>query len=166
MSQAGQYPEWLYSRNGRTFGPLTASQLRQLVAEQRLGPKDLVCRDGTDRWVAAGSLRGLFSAAASGSETVEQVVVQPIERDAPGDVDQEEFRWRRFGSRFLVGNVVLCAVVGMVKPPPAHVAALDEVLRDVRRTTTELEESVGGSLKTILGDIEEKQRELRENSGR
>lgn len=160
MDRPGEKAEWLYSRNGKTFGPLTASQLRQLVAEGRIGPHDLVCREGTERWVAAGSIKGLFPSAAAAPETVEQVVVQPSEADRPADADREDAGWRTFGSRFLVVNLVACAVLGLVKPPPAHVAAYEEAMDDLRDLNKNLRESIDGTTRQIREDLEKTRREL------
>jgi hypothetical protein len=164
MSQTEPKAEWLYSRNGKTFGPLTAGQLRQLVSDQRLGPKDLVCRDGTNRWVAAGSLKGLFPAAATPVETVEQVVVQPKEADRPANTDREDSQWRMFAGRFLVVNLVACGLIGLIKPPPAHIAAYNEAMRGLRKLNTDLKESLDETTRRMREDLEEKKRELeREN---
>lgn len=159
MSRAEAKAEWLYSRNGKTFGPLSAQQLRQLVVEKRIGPKDLVCRNGTDQWVAAGSLKGLFPAASVPPETVEAVVVRPTEADRPTDADREDSRWRLFGARFIVINLAACAIAGLIKPPPPHVAAYNQAMDGLRQLNKDLDESLGRTKKQLQEDVERYKKE-------
>ena len=51
---------WRYVRNGQEYGPVTTSDLRLLADSERLQTTDLVCKDGSTHWVAAGSVKGLF----------------------------------------------------------------------------------------------------------
>ncbi len=51
-----------YNRDGHTFGPVSAPQLKQLAATGKLQPKDLVRKDSMNEWVCAGNIRGLFAA--------------------------------------------------------------------------------------------------------
>lgn len=166
MSESTSKAEWLYIRNGQTFGPLTTQQLRKLVTDQRIGPKDLVCRDGTDRWVPAGSIRGLFPASSTVSETVDEVEVRPSEADRPAVTDRDDLRWRAFGGKFVLFNLIACAIVGFIKPPPMHIAALNEALDDVRNIGADLEESIGRSTRELMQDLEEKKKELERDRDR
>ena len=45
---------------GRQYGPVSAGQLRQLAAQGGITPGDTVAQEGTDRWVQAGTVQGLF----------------------------------------------------------------------------------------------------------
>lgn len=56
MSQS----EWFHSHHGRKLGPFTARQLRERADAGELRPEDLVLKEGTGRWVAAHTLKGLF----------------------------------------------------------------------------------------------------------
>lgn len=141
MTRQSHEPTWLYNRNGKTFGPLSTEQLHRLVAERHIGPKDLVCRSGTDRWIAAGSLDGLFSGTSARSDTVETVVVQPREADLSGDAQREDARWRSFGAWFLVANVAACAIIGLIKPPPENVTAYMEMRKSLQNARREMEEA-------------------------
>src|SRR5262245_4236327 len=49
--------------NGKDLGPVSAKHLRYLAAFGKLSPDDLVRKEGTDEWVRAGSLEGLFAEA-------------------------------------------------------------------------------------------------------
>src|ERR1700684_557074 len=51
---------WRYQRDGMECGPVTADDLRMLADSLRLRPTDLVCKDGTNHWFPASSIRGLF----------------------------------------------------------------------------------------------------------
>ncbi len=56
--------EWFVSKSGKTHGPFSASQLKQLAAETKIGPETEV-RLGTDgTWVTAKTVKGLFAAQA------------------------------------------------------------------------------------------------------
>ena len=58
---------WRYKRDGQEFGPITPDDLKLLADSKRLLPTDLVCKNGTDRWIPARSVRGLFGAAKPGA---------------------------------------------------------------------------------------------------
>jgi uncharacterized protein DUF4339 len=51
---------WRYKRDGQEFGPVTPDDLKMLAKSQRLGPTDLVCKDGTNHWFPARGIQGLF----------------------------------------------------------------------------------------------------------
>jgi hypothetical protein len=55
--------QWWYSTGDRKHGPVSASQLRGLAAERKLGPDDLIWRAGMKDWVPARSAKNLFPAA-------------------------------------------------------------------------------------------------------
>ena len=56
---------WFYSSNGQQHGPISAAQLKQLADGGTIGPDDLVCQEGSDQWVAAKRLKGLFTTPQS-----------------------------------------------------------------------------------------------------
>ena len=57
--------QWYVSINGESQGPFAEAQLRELVSTGRLGPSDLVWRDGMAEWVGAGKIKGLFPGGAT-----------------------------------------------------------------------------------------------------
>jgi hypothetical protein len=64
--------QWYYARNDQQYGPVSATELRQLADAGQLTPDDLLWREGMDAWTTAINLRGLFdppasAAAAAGS---------------------------------------------------------------------------------------------------
>lgn len=51
---------WYYTRDGKRSGPVTARELKGLVASGRLAPTDLVRRAADEKWIVAKKVRGLF----------------------------------------------------------------------------------------------------------
>jgi len=56
--------EWSYKFMGETVGPLSPSELRDHAIDGRVQPDSLVTRDGTDDWVSADRIKGLFDSDA------------------------------------------------------------------------------------------------------
>jgi hypothetical protein len=52
--------QWYYARNDQQFGPVSASELKQLADAGGITPDDLLWREGMDAWTTAINLRGLF----------------------------------------------------------------------------------------------------------
>ncbi len=53
--------QWYYARDNQQYGPVSASELKQLVEAGRLSPDDLLWREGMEAWATAINLRGLFN---------------------------------------------------------------------------------------------------------
>jgi hypothetical protein len=53
--------QWYYARDNQQFGPVSATELRQLADAGGLAPDDLLWREGMDAWATAINLRGLFA---------------------------------------------------------------------------------------------------------
>ncbi len=53
--------KWYYSREGQQRGPLTPTQIKELVAAGKLTPTDLIWKEGLESWIPASRLKGLFS---------------------------------------------------------------------------------------------------------
>jgi NAD-dependent dihydropyrimidine dehydrogenase PreA subunit len=62
------HPGWYYARNGQSVGPVTSAQLRQLAESGTLTPADMILQAGTEKWVAASKVKGLFPTALPSSE--------------------------------------------------------------------------------------------------
>jgi hypothetical protein len=54
--------QWYYARNDQPMGPVSATELQQLVEAGELKPDDLLWREGMEAWTTAINLRGLFEA--------------------------------------------------------------------------------------------------------
>jgi len=52
--------EWFYSRGSKRFGPVSATELKQLADRGELSPDELVWREGMDQWIPARRVKGLF----------------------------------------------------------------------------------------------------------
>lgn len=52
--------EWFYTRGSRRFGPVSATELKQLADLGELAAEELVWREGMEQWVPARRVKGLF----------------------------------------------------------------------------------------------------------
>jgi WD40 repeat protein/tetratricopeptide (TPR) repeat protein len=53
---------WFYARAKQKHGPFSWSQLCRLAADRQFEPQDMVLKQGTPKWLVAGTLPGLFAA--------------------------------------------------------------------------------------------------------
>ncbi len=51
--------EWYYSNEGQRLGPISFEELKSQVGQGRLGPDDLVWREGWSEWLPASRVNGL-----------------------------------------------------------------------------------------------------------
>lgn len=51
---------WYVEHKGRTLGPITSSQLKQLAAESKITPETKVRTNDSQEWSRAGKVKGLF----------------------------------------------------------------------------------------------------------
>ncbi len=68
--------EWHYSQNGHRLGPVTLTQLQQLLQSNSLGKNDLVWKPGMTDWVPAGSVQELLPLDA-------EPAPPPLPRESP-----------------------------------------------------------------------------------
>jgi ribosomal protein L40E len=52
--------QWYYARQGQRSGPVSAEQFKELASSGQILPSDSVWKKGMEKWVPAGSLKGLF----------------------------------------------------------------------------------------------------------
>ncbi len=64
-SDQAAHEQWFYARDKQRVGPMSFQQMQHLAATGQLMPSDMVHRDGLAKWVAAGSLPGLFPVTTS-----------------------------------------------------------------------------------------------------
>src|SRR5947208_656930 len=69
-------PAWYYARDRQKVGPLVWEHLHRLAASGQLRPGDMVLREGSKRWVLAGSLAELFLTDGTVDEPVP--LAQPV----------------------------------------------------------------------------------------
>jgi uncharacterized protein DUF4339 len=53
-------PAWFYAKNRQKIGPVSLSELRQLLTSSELQTSDMVLQEGAKQWVTAGSIPDLF----------------------------------------------------------------------------------------------------------
>lgn len=58
-TKPGQAASWFYVRDKKKVGPVSTAQLHELAARGELRPSDMVLREGTARWMTAGSVDGV-----------------------------------------------------------------------------------------------------------
>ena len=51
---------WYYTRDQQKLGPLSSEELKQLADSGGLKPSDLVLQEGSEKWLPANSVKGLF----------------------------------------------------------------------------------------------------------
>jgi hypothetical protein len=130
--------QWLLSRDGKNYGPMSSGQLEQYCQTGKIKPTDLICRVGADRWMPASELRGLFPEAAETTEMVAEVTVRPVEEVSVSLSHAADARWKTFGSLFCIANLVVCGAWGLVKPPPDIVQTMASLKQETKRINDEL----------------------------
>lgn len=139
-------PQWLLSRDGKTYGPMTSGQLKQLCHTGKIRPVDLICRAGSDQWTPAGQIRGLFQPAPATPvpEAVEITPVRPVEEATDAASSNADSYWKTLGSFFCLANLMACGAYGLVKSPPAIVQTMIELGESTRRMRDEVENVTTG----------------------
>jgi hypothetical protein len=57
---------WYYATDNRQrLGPVTSQELRRLAGSGEIGPACMVAREGSNKWVPANKVRGLFADTAA-----------------------------------------------------------------------------------------------------
>ncbi len=128
-------PQWLLSRDGKKYGPITSGQLKQLCQTGKISPVDLICRAGSDRWTPAGEVRGLFPQTAQAADAVVEAI-RPVE-EATASHSADAY-WKNVGSFFCIANLLACGVFGLVKGPPAMIQAMDSMRESTKRVQGDL----------------------------
>src|SRR5262245_8137925 len=72
---------WFLARNKQRLGPYTSAQLKAFADAGQLTPEDMILREGRPKWVNAGAVKGLFTAAppAPAAPPEAQLVLQPFD---------------------------------------------------------------------------------------
>ncbi len=52
---------WYYARNKQRVGPVSFAELQRLVAVGQFQPTDMVLQEGSQKWVLAATVNGLFA---------------------------------------------------------------------------------------------------------
>lgn len=54
--------QWYLLQGDTDLGPMSTSELKRMAADGKIGPRDLVRKEGSTRWVPASAIEGLLSA--------------------------------------------------------------------------------------------------------
>jgi GYF domain 2/Domain of unknown function (DUF4234) len=85
--------EWFYTVNGQQSpNPASDAQLKQMATAGQLQPADMIWKEGMPNWVAASTLKGLFSTSrpASGEFKAAEQTSTKTPRKPARDRDDEE----------------------------------------------------------------------------
>ncbi len=82
--------QWYYAKNDQPMGPVSATELQQLVDSGELKPDDLLWREGMEAWTTAINLHGLFNAdeAIPASGAVSTIARRSDERPSLARVER------------------------------------------------------------------------------
>lgn len=144
--------QWLLSRDGKNYGPMTSGQLKQYCQTGKIKPTDLICRAGSDRWMPASELRGLFPEVAEATEPVAEVTLRPVEEVSVSLSNAADARWKTYGSLFCIANLAVCGMWGLLKPPPDIVqtmASLKKSVQEVKKSVQEVQQDT----KRVIDDL-------------
>jgi len=115
--------EWHYSKGNQQHGPVSASELKQLAQSGKLGPSDLVWKEGMENWKPASSIKGLFPATEVGTPKSPPPISAPLQNDPQEIVQNLKNKlvhvWRTnkfafFGYGFGALTVFICGINGVL----------------------------------------------------
>ena len=91
---------WHYAKGGEKHGPITATQLKQLVTTGQLAPDDLVWRENMTEWRKASTVKGLFPEQSGTPPIAPKPVSTSVE-----PVQQQQTIWEQ---PIVIGLLFLC----------------------------------------------------------
>lgn len=83
-------PRFHLLQNGHQLGPFHLNQMREFVTSRRLGPGDLVWREGTPQWLPARDIADLFPVAEATGPEVSALVSARVDRASPPPLAKAE----------------------------------------------------------------------------
>ena len=156
-------PEWLLSRDGKRFGPMTSGQLRSLCKAGKIQPADLICRAGADRWTPAGEVQGLFPASPQMLAEPQQPPIRPVEEATATSSSDADSYWKSVGAVFCIANLAACGAFGLVKSPPVAVQtmqSIDSTMKKVNADIDRLGEAVSRSAQSVHDSVDRVNKDL------
>lgn len=133
-----QAPQWLLSRDGKKYGPMKSVQLKQLCETGKISPTDLICRVGSDRWIPAGEVQGLFSPPSQATAAALEETIRPIEEATASASHSADAYWKTIGSLFCIANLAVCGAFGLIKSPPEAVRSAEHMQKTMKQVQGEL----------------------------
>lgn len=114
--------EWHYSKGGQQLGPVSANDIKQLVASGGLSPSDLIWKEEWPEWKRADSIKGLFPSGATRTTPPNPPPSQPESLRAAAEAAAEVSRklwfldlsFQQFATPRLIGFVFTTALVGLM----------------------------------------------------
>ncbi len=74
---------WYYAQDDEQKGPVSAAELRQLASSGRIGPQNLVWKEGMEDWAPAAKIKGLFPDGQKQAD-------QPKHAESPKQVEHQK----------------------------------------------------------------------------
>lgn len=134
--------QWFIARNNKKFGPYSMQQMRALAGKRQLAPNDMLLKEGTAKWVAARSVKGLFAdnSASASPSTLPTAHPQPRQEaksptSAPGGPVawiQQQFRARPLAVCLAGGGLFVVLACGGICSGILHMH------RDSQRELTDI----------------------------
>lgn len=133
--------QWYYTRNGDRMGPVNSRHLRSLAVAGRIGPEDLVWRDGMAGWEKAAAIPGLLAKATPARfQASTSPAVQPAPGISTGDPGTKSARHAELGNRAketfrlyrLFWSRICKSDFALIRATPEEVLALEGAPRPVR----------------------------------
>src|SRR5437016_3579252 len=110
MRLRGRQPmqQWYLAKGKQRLGPFTSTQLQEMATHGDLQPSDVVLLQGAQKWIAASSVKGLFSAKLSKVDICESVRgPAKVRRNNPSLATPSEGAWRKRSLHTFLWRVTL-----------------------------------------------------------
>ncbi|MBX7165527.1 MAG: trypsin-like peptidase domain-containing protein [Pirellulales bacterium] len=144
--------EWYCEVLGEVLGPMGSKQLQEMVRRKELSPHDQVRRSGSNKWLPAGEIRGLFSqpAAAAAKPKEATAVDRPTAKPVTPEISEAATEPETaVGWRVIVLAGCGCAAVALA------------LLLWFGRGNEQLRAATSGKEKRELAELREKVRQLK-----
>jgi beta-lactam-binding protein with PASTA domain len=122
--------KWFCQVADQEIGPISSGELKALAAEGKLGPEDLVRKDGQEGWATARQVNGLtFTTSANSPVTPSASTTTPVETVGPPRLPTQRPPAIRHGDR--PSQTPGSTDEASMEPPPKANRTADEMKRVV-----------------------------------
>ena len=102
-------PEWYYLDNNKPIGPIKLSELKKLAEYGSVFPFTLVCKQGIQSWIDAGSVPGLFTFVNTIIPPLPQIPSNiPLYNQATSNIENKE------SSELGCGLSIICFMIPII----------------------------------------------------